>query len=53
MEFESILECQEQQEDIKLKVPAFFVDLNMDQIIKLIQEESPNYDITDMFYSTR
>ena len=51
MKFISILEPQQVREKWPDKAPAYFVDLNIDQILKLIQEEAMGYDVTQMYYA--
>ena len=50
MNFISILEPEKVQDKWPDRVPAYFLDLNIDQILKLIQEESMDYNIAPMYY---
>ena len=51
MNFISILEPKQVQDKWSDRAPAYFLDLNIDQILKLIQEESMGYNIAPMYYS--
>lgn len=50
MNFISILEPEKVQDKWPDRAPAYFLDLNIDQILKLIQEESMDYNIAPMYY---
>ena len=49
MEYFSILDLKKTEEEI-LYMPGFFLDLNLDQLLKLIQEQAPAYDIGPYYY---
>lgn len=50
MNFISILEPEKVWDKWPDRAPAYFLDLNIDQILKLIQEESMEYNIAPMYY---
>ncbi len=53
MEFISILEPEGQDEELaaaRRHMPDFFLDLNIDQIFKMIQDQAPGYDISQLYY---
>ncbi len=49
MRFESILGYEKYTVE-KGAMPDFFLDLNIDQLFKMIQDQVPGYDITQMYY---
>ncbi len=49
MEYISVLDLEQLQEEA-LYMPGFFTDLNLDQLMKLIQDQSSFYEIKNMFY---
>lgn len=49
MRFESILGYDKFEVE-KGAMPNFFLDLNIDQLFKMIQDQAPGYDIKQMYY---
>lgn len=50
MDFVSILDAREVDENEKLKRPAFYEDLNINQLIDVVSKRNQFYDIKDYFY---
>ncbi len=49
----SILDLKLEEEEgteRKFPMPDFFLDLNIDQLMKLIRDQAPGYDLSQMFY---
>ncbi len=50
MGFTSILDLIEVEEEVRMKRPTFFLDLNIDQIVDSIQDKNSQYDLRRLFW---